>query len=332
VFLGVKMQQKPNKKTSLGARIREEPAKTLAARPRGGPRTAIGKSRTRYNAMKHGIFSQVVLLPGDSRRAYHALLVGLMRSFNPVWEIEKECVDRLATFLWRSRRALAVEVADVRRKIELDPVQDQAEQAAAITQPEIELHGLIAHIENCQIHNECLVLLDQLKKSIEEIGFDIDTDLKILNRIYGSSRGLSGQPTLADRYVDTQKLIAVHKAANEGAPIAPPDDCKVVFLSLIDNERASLKREGRAKQCRAQRRREIEVSRALIPGGEELDRILRYGAAIDRNIDRTISQLLMFRSMRLGIPAPPMVNFDLRQLAVGDGKQQNELHQVSKDL
>src|SRR6266852_6192159 len=77
----------------------------LAHRRATGPRTELGKQRSSQNAIKHGIFSEVTVLKGESRAKYQALLGGLWETFLPEG-LEEILVEKLATILWRHRRLL----------------------------------------------------------------------------------------------------------------------------------------------------------------------------------------------------------------------------------
>ena len=88
-----------------------------------GPRTPIGKERSKFNALKNGLFAQVVLLSHEPRLQFDALLHGLQRHYMPHGILEKVLVEKLATDFWRYRRALQVETAEAQKKIEL--VEDE---------------------------------------------------------------------------------------------------------------------------------------------------------------------------------------------------------------
>jgi hypothetical protein len=77
-----------------------------------GPRTPTGKSRSKHNAVKHGLFSQViVLLPDESQSELDDLVKGVRRSRKPKGALEEALVDKIATLLWRYRRFLKTEGA-----------------------------------------------------------------------------------------------------------------------------------------------------------------------------------------------------------------------------
>ncbi len=48
-----------------------------------GPRTPLGKQRSKHNATTHGIFSRVALLASESQSEFDSLLEGLRRYFHP---------------------------------------------------------------------------------------------------------------------------------------------------------------------------------------------------------------------------------------------------------
>jgi hypothetical protein len=79
------------------------------------PRTAKGKTIANRNALKHGIFSNVILLTSDSRKRYNSLLSGLWEHFKPIGTIEEVLVEKLAVMIWRYRRLMATETAEIKQ-------------------------------------------------------------------------------------------------------------------------------------------------------------------------------------------------------------------------
>lgn len=82
---------------------------TALARPGTGPRTTKGKQRSRYNALKHGIFSKVVVLENEPRAEFNALLQGWLNVLQPQGEFEEFLVEKLAALAWRHRRLIIAE-------------------------------------------------------------------------------------------------------------------------------------------------------------------------------------------------------------------------------
>lgn len=77
------------------------PAVDGIARSGTGPRTHDGKQRSKINAITHGIFSSVVILKGESRSEFEALLDDLRNDFQPAGRLEETLVEKLAVLLWK---------------------------------------------------------------------------------------------------------------------------------------------------------------------------------------------------------------------------------------
>ena len=105
-----------------------------ASRSTAGPRTPQGKERSKRNAVKHGIFSQVALLKGESRAEYDALLNGLRENLQPEGMLEEILVEKLAISVWDYRRLMIAKTAEIQKAIEFpggDAGQQQAEREIA---------------------------------------------------------------------------------------------------------------------------------------------------------------------------------------------------------
>lgn len=76
-----------------------------------GPLTDEGKAKSSRNATRHGIFSSVMLLPGEDPNQLKQLREGALRHFGPRDSIELEIVEQFISASWRLRRVRAAEVA-----------------------------------------------------------------------------------------------------------------------------------------------------------------------------------------------------------------------------
>jgi hypothetical protein len=90
-----------------------------------GPKTEQGKSRSRRNALKHGILSSALLINegegAEDRAEFDELLGGLHRDLAPAGTLEEMLVERIAVCWWRQKRALRCESGLVRRSYVPDP-------------------------------------------------------------------------------------------------------------------------------------------------------------------------------------------------------------------
>jgi hypothetical protein len=74
-----------------------------------GPKTPEGKAAVRLNALKHGLLSREVVLPGGDEDALRELAESLRAELQPVGALENLLVDRITSLLWRLRRLGRVE-------------------------------------------------------------------------------------------------------------------------------------------------------------------------------------------------------------------------------
>ena len=74
-----------------------------------GPKTPEGKAAVSLNALKHGLLSNEILLPGEDEEALRELDERLRGELQPDGVVEVLLVDRVTSLLWRLRRLGRVE-------------------------------------------------------------------------------------------------------------------------------------------------------------------------------------------------------------------------------
>ena len=85
-----------------------------------GPRSKAGKRRSSRNAIRHGLTAETVIEPLEDAEDYAAFEEAIAASFDPETAVERELILRLASLLWRLRRATSIETALFQVKIEHD--------------------------------------------------------------------------------------------------------------------------------------------------------------------------------------------------------------------
>jgi hypothetical protein len=76
-----------------------------------GPRTPEGKARASMNAVKHGLFSAEVLLPGEDAALFELLSAQTARDLHAETDQELSLVQEIVACRWRMRRVVARETA-----------------------------------------------------------------------------------------------------------------------------------------------------------------------------------------------------------------------------
>jgi hypothetical protein len=76
-----------------------------------GPTTPEGKQRSRRNALRHGLTAETVLAALEDAEDYQAFEAAVIADYDAESAVERELVLRLASVLWRLRRATGIETA-----------------------------------------------------------------------------------------------------------------------------------------------------------------------------------------------------------------------------
>src|SRR5207248_5130304 len=79
------------------------------ARRSTGPITEEGKLRSRRNAIRHGLTAETVICALEDTDDYKAFEAAVIADYDVQSAVERELVLRLASLLWRIRRATTTE-------------------------------------------------------------------------------------------------------------------------------------------------------------------------------------------------------------------------------
>jgi hypothetical protein len=90
-----------------------------------GPKTEAGKRSSRCNAVRHGLTAETVIGALEDAEDYEAFEAAIIADYDAQSAVERELVLRLASLLWRLRRATAIETG----LFEIQAQEIQAEYA-----------------------------------------------------------------------------------------------------------------------------------------------------------------------------------------------------------
>src|SRR5260370_14096919 len=74
-----------------------------------GPKTAAGKEQSRRNAVRHGLTAETVIGMLEDAEDYRQFEAAVISDYDAQSAVERELVLRLASLLWRLRRATTME-------------------------------------------------------------------------------------------------------------------------------------------------------------------------------------------------------------------------------
>ena len=96
-----------------------------------GPKTEAGKQASRCNAVRHGLTAETVIGALEDAEDYKAFELAITADYDAQSAVERELVLRLASLLWRLRRATTIEtglfeiqadhLSDFRKKHQTSP-------------------------------------------------------------------------------------------------------------------------------------------------------------------------------------------------------------------
>jgi hypothetical protein len=299
-----------------------QPNSPAIIRKSSGPQTAAGKQRSKYNARKHGIFSRETVLKGESRQQYESVLAGLLDDFQTVGSAEELLVEKLATLSWRYRRLLIAESAEIQRRAEFIEWEKGSEVQQEVEQIEEERRlasssrqdtgaGLIARIQNPAILTVCIDSLIELRNGINVFGFNKESNLEILRKIYGGIQRSRVRESLLDLYGGLYYISQLPEEERKRKGCLSPSQCVEYVVKAINGEMLRLKEFQKSQASIEASQNKLNRLRLQVPDSPALERLLRYEASLDRSFDRTLSQLERLQRMRRGQPVPPTLKIEV---------------------
>jgi hypothetical protein len=89
-----------------------------------GPKTEAGKEQSRRNAVRHGLTAETVVDVLEDPEDYKAFETAVASDFDVQTAVERELVLRLASLLWRLRRATAIDTGLLQIPGDIDESSD----------------------------------------------------------------------------------------------------------------------------------------------------------------------------------------------------------------
>jgi hypothetical protein len=286
-----------------------------------GPLTTNGKAIVSQNALKHGLLAkEVVVTMGEGAESpdeFDALLDDLLEQLGAVGPVEEMLVEKIAIAYWRLRRAYRYEVGLIRRELDnatddfYDTKQTDQELDQKIQDEEREMAAW-------KVEKTKLVKPQKAGKSLK-VTFEQED---VWDWLQDSVKHILPSRNDDDRFLTCEEIRAFLSEKCEW-----DDDYIWEKLIEICDKKISENQDeiSRLKKQKQRNKLKLEVVKKLgtIPSKDELDRLLRYEGAIERQLYKAMNQLERLQRLRLGdhVPAPVevdvAVNSDQNQSASG---------------
>ncbi|MHB0917105.1 MAG: hypothetical protein ACYC1G_04980 [Thiobacillus sp.] len=237
----------------------------------------------RFNAMKHGILSRLVVLAHEDHAEFADLLAALIDEHRPAGMTERHLIEELAATIWRKRRVLLAEGAKINEGLK-----------SAVNSPKLMMSSAAPFQRGLSGENTDLRdLLDMTPNDVVERQHDAELDLAA-----------------------THKAVAIlHKgglSAYAKARRALTPDSRDWWDQYVKEEEHPATAEGLAQFIHvtlepfsirlAQEARFTPAIKAQTLGeglqAHRLEKLNRYETHLDRKFERTLAMILKLKELR----------------------------------
>lgn len=267
-----------------------------------GPTTQKGKDVVKWNALKHGLLAQeIVIEKGDGKEdnaEFIKLFSQLHEDLQPVGVLEEMLVERIAISYWRLRRVIRCEIGEIRRVLDNTSYYDTIRRIE-----EFEFEKKYIQIDESKksllknsLGVEFLIKeLEEIKYLIEDAGhLTKDAKEKLFKNFGTDEGGIAFMCHLVD-YMSKGK-----DDENEDLKMSRPSTkkSKEVMLRLIDDHNNKLEKMKCLLEENENNELDARWESLYLPSREAVDKILRYETTIERQLYRAINQLESLQSKR----------------------------------
>lgn len=264
-----------------------------------GPKTEEGRAISRMNALKHGLRSQQAVVQGlqvkESKEEFMELHQRFWEELEPVGPVEEMLAGQIVTLHWRMRRVWAAESGEIVLSVD----EDSGNRNRKLTEDEERklwpaTGDTIKGMRDSTLGNSIIEkTLRELRVTVEQEGFLSETAV----RKTGSALG--GNYNDLTREMDWVRRKSQENPENlEAAALNAKQ--KTEALAFLDEE---LNRVMQDKARCVERDENAEKARgaaSLMPSTGALERILRYETALERQLNRAMTQLERIQERRKG--------------------------------
>jgi hypothetical protein len=243
-----------------------------------------GYKVVRFNALKHGILSRYTVLSHENHADYESLVNSLMDEHLPAGATEQHLVEELATVIWRKRRVLQAEGANINKGL-----KESTRNAKTII-PAAAPFVLGLSGEHTRLQD----LMDLKPEDVSESQRAAQHDMDATNKA-SAILGKGGD------------------GAYDRALCALLPDTREWWQNYVDDEEYPADAAGLAafitqhvtpfvyQQQKEARHHDAIVNQTIGEGlhAYKLEKLSRYETHLDRKFERTLSMLVKLKELRL---------------------------------
>jgi hypothetical protein len=290
-------------KTTSAARLAANQANALKST---GPKTEAGRTASKMNALKHGIFSSEILVRGrhiqENPEELATLHQRMLDAYHPVGVAEEMLVDQLVTLFWRTRRLQKAEAGEIALSVDnrveqLQPPNRQHLQQQWQNSENIEL-AMAQSLEGNRLMED---QLNAVRRCVVKQG-ELNSQAIAFVQLDGEPYELTG--TLEILLEDLQKNP--QKLGTHALRVWQKEQ----VLVFLDGQLAEIGERIKILNEREIAAHEAQKAAALMPAREVLDRLGLYETRLRRQFNITLTQLERMQRARRSQDASPVSSLE----------------------
>lgn len=227
--------------------------------------------------------------------------------FEPNDRVEQILVEKLAANIWRSKRLIVAESADVHYTSNRARMECMLAGSSDLRNRESNTGRMLAVDAHSDSLKRAIELMRKLQSLIQERGFDIGTDTITLLRLFGLAADARSPMDNAKVAYNFWRQHSERKKEN-GPPEdgISPEEAKEIAIDMLDEQ-------IRWAESRQECLKPFEDLRAIssFPSDIGLEKMMRYEAHLGREFDRTLQQIERLRRIKTGQPTPAPIEVKL---------------------
>lgn len=279
-----------------------------------GAKTEAGKAIVAKNAIKHGIFTNELIIDTiecrENATEYNAILDNLIAELEPQGQMQQLLVEKIAADFWRLKRVFRFENGDISKHI-TQAISSCYNHAYIYGEEKcknnFELDDEIKeNQERVEQNDRCLMALKQNKISLEnsswkneQIEIDLENDLlEILGDFVYEKLTASEQRSCENCDIKFAQIKKIFTRLNISA-----EEINNYLIQLHKNRNRALNDE--IKQLEQQKlgnlqKEAVAINANILPSYNTSDKVMRYEQALQKSIFQNLLMLKKLQESKFG--------------------------------
>ena len=276
-----------------------------------GAVTEEGKAVVSKNAVKHGIFTQDLIISSgegkESKEEYVELLNNLIESLNPSGQMEHLLVEKIAVDFWRLRRVLRFETGSIRKHLDMatfDYYNEKNFEGENENRANDEIDKEIEEPQGDLDWN--IACIKALKKGIINLdnptwkGADLESDM--VEELYDVIREDEDEILEADelsQFEEDELELPQLRAILKREGYTDKDITDVLIAKYEKQNEEYKKKIYNLEQEKLKNRsaEEVNIKTGSLPDGAGTEKVMRYEKSIQKSILQNLSVLKKLQSL-----------------------------------